>query len=343
MLLDKVYGCLLGGLIGDALGASVEGKSYEEIEQSVGWVEDFEGSGTDDSAIKMILIDAILAHGGYVTADEFAASFLRNRKYLPLFFIPVRNMFHKVEAKLELPVYAGINNMQSSSTAMAISPMGLINACDPRQAALETYDVAGLVHAGVSTFCRDGACAMAAAIAEAMNPQATVETVLEASTAYLHQTSSREMTECIKRSLQMVRKYRDYKAFRRQYYRTNLRDVQCDSRETVPCALALFCLTHGDPAKAIVYGANFGRDTDTIGTMVGALAGAFKGAMALKAEWIAKVESGYGKKQSNSQKIGPAMAAPDQRRLAHDLVQVIWARSGERKRRLEVLQRLLSR
>ncbi len=69
---------------------------------------------------------------------------------------------------------------------MSISPMGIINACNPRQAALETFDVAGLIHAGDSTFCRDGACAMAAAVAEAMKPVATVDSILDASTAYLH-------------------------------------------------------------------------------------------------------------------------------------------------------------
>ena len=70
-----------------------------------------------------------------------------------------------------LPVNAGMGNMQSSSSAMSISPMGLINACNPRQAALETYDVAGLIHSGDTNFCRDAACAMAAAVAEAMKPK----------------------------------------------------------------------------------------------------------------------------------------------------------------------------
>lgn len=132
---EKVLGCLLGGLIGDAMGAPVEDMHYADIEKKYGLVDDFEGEGTDDSAIKLILCDAIIENDGYVTADEFAEAFLRNKeKYYKLFYIPVKNMFHKIESKLSLPVYAGLGNMHSSSSAMSISPMGIINACNPRQA-----------------------------------------------------------------------------------------------------------------------------------------------------------------------------------------------------------------
>jgi ADP-ribosylglycohydrolase len=344
-LFDKVYGCLVGGLIGDAMGAPAEGMRYDDIEKKFGEISDFEGAGTDDSAIKLILIEAIQASGGWVTADEFAASFLRNKqKYYKLFYIPVRNMFHKIESRLSLPVYAGLGNMHSSSSAMSISPMGLINACNPRQAAVETFDVAGLIHAGDSTFCRDGACAIAAATAQAMSPDATVESVLSASTAYLHKTSSRVMLDWIERTLGMARDLGDYRKFREQFYRTNLGDIVSDSRETVPCVLALFLLGQGDPARCIVYGANFGRDSDTIGTMVGALAGAFKGIGGIKAEWVAKIEASYGKQTSVSKDYGmPAFDAPNQRELAASIVAIIEKRIAEQKECLGRFERLAGR
>lgn len=132
-LFDRVYGCLLGGVIGDAMGAPVEGWRYPDIEKKYGEVSDFSGAGTDDSAVRIILCEAILANGGSVTANEFAASFLRNPQCKKLFYIPVLNMYHKIQEDLMLPVYAGMGNMQSSSSAMRISPLGIINACDPRQ------------------------------------------------------------------------------------------------------------------------------------------------------------------------------------------------------------------
>ncbi|NLX71524.1 MAG: hypothetical protein GX024_11690 [Clostridiales bacterium] len=324
LLYNKVYGCLIGGLIGDAMGAPVENKHYKEIEEEYGMINDFKGDGTDDSAIKLILCDAIISNKGYVTADEFAEAFLRNEQYYNLFFIPVKNMFHKIKDSLVLPVYAGMGNMQSTSSAMCISPMGLINACNPRQAAVETYDVAGLIHAGDTTFCRDAACAIAAAVAEAMKPDATVDSIIASSTAYLHSISSKVMICKIQEVVALARETKDYKAFRERFYKDYLYDVICDSRETVPCTLALFYLADGDPVKSILYGANFGRDADTIATMIGAIAGAYKGVDGFKPEWVKKI------KENN----------PEQEELAQRIVEVIKSKAADTQKSLKLLEEL---
>jgi ADP-ribosylglycohydrolase len=336
LLFEKVYGCLLGGVIGDAMGAPAEDMTYDQVKEKFGWINDFEGAGTDDSAIKLILCEAIIKSGGRVTADEFADAFLANKeKYYNLFYIPVRNMFHKIESKLCLPVYAGIGNMHSSSSAMAISPMGIINAGNPRRAAIETYDVAGLIHAGDSTFCRDGACAMAAAVAQAMDPASTVESVLAASTKYLHKDSSRELLERIRLSLELAGQTKGYEEFREAYYRLYLGDIVSDSRETVPCVLVLFKFAEGDPVKAIEYAANFGRDADTIASMAGALCGAFSGAGALKPEWVEKVERAYGETHSSA-------IASGQKELANKLIDILTIRTEEERRCLAVADGLIA-
>jgi len=342
MLFKKVYGCLLGGIIGDAMGAPAEGMPYEKIKKQFGWLNDFEGSGTDDSAIKLILCDAIIKSGGHVTADEWADAFLANKKkYYNFFYIPVRNMFHKIESKLSLPVYAGLGNMHSSSSAMSISPLGIINACNPRRAALETYDAAGLIHAGPSTFCRDGACAIAAAVAEAMSPKATVNSIVEAATKYLHKDSSKELLDRFTLTMDIAKRTGNFEAFRKEFYKKCLGDIISDSRETVPCVLALFKLANGDPVKAIEFGANFGRDSDTIGTMIGALVGAFKGVNGLKKEWVAKIEASFGTKLKPSKGYNvEESVAPDQRVLARQLIKVIKAKAEESKKALDNLSAL---
>ena len=335
LFFKKVYGCLIGGVIGDAMGAPVEGMRYEDIKKKFGWVNSFEGAGTDDSAIKLILCEAIIKNKGHVTADEWAESFLANKKkFYSLFYIPVRNMFHKIESKLSLPIYAGYGNMHSSSSAMSISPMGIINACRPRQAAMETWDAAGLIHSGPSTFCRDGACAIAAAVAEAMSPKSTVSSVLEAAVKYLHKDSSKELLDRIKLTMSILDRTKEFEAFRKEYYKKCLGDIVSDSRETVPCVLALFKLANGDPIKAVEYGANFGRDSDTIGTMVGALAGAFKGVDGFKPQWVAQIEASYGKMQTTSKDYAgmKATAAPNQRELAEMLMKVALSKAEEEKK-----------
>lgn len=339
-LYEKVYGCLLGGLMGDAMGGPTEFLTYQEIEEKYGWVEDFEGSGTDDTVIKNILSGAIFKNGGNVTADEWAEAFMaEGGRYYPLYFAPVRNMHHKLQCALVPPVYAGMGNSPSSSSAMAISPMGIINACDPRRAAAETYDVAGLMHAGESTFCRDGACAIAAAVAEALKPDTTVEAVVKASTEYLHKKSSAIMIDLIDESVQAVKSGMDYKEYRKWYYENNLQEIFCDSRETVPAAIAAFYLAKGEPELTAAYGANFGRDSDTIATMAVSIAGAYKGISAIRKEWVGKIEAYYNTVQSvSSLAYGDiTVEVPDYREIAKQFVEIIKKRNEESKNRQKMI------
>lgn len=293
-LTDKIYGCLMGGLIGDAMGAPTEGIHYTQIIEKYGpeGVTDFEGVGTDDTAIRGQLIDAIYKSDGHPRVDHFAQSFADFRdQNRHLWFIPVRNAFHKFDQGLELPAYAGWGNMQSSSTAMAISPMGIINACNPRQAALETMDVASFIHNGPSGYCRDAACAMAASVAAAFDAGATVETVVDAATRYLLPVSAAEIKQAIAAALDLAAESGSYEMFRESYYARFQRTVLADSMETIPATLAILTLAEGDPERAIIWGANFGRDADTIATMVGGVVGALHGASGLPPAWVAKVEA----------------------------------------------------
>ncbi|MCW3055766.1 MAG: hypothetical protein JWN14_4936 [Chthonomonadales bacterium] len=292
LLEDRIYGCLLGGMIGDAMGAPGEGKTFRQIQAQYGpeGITSFQGIGTDDTAIREQLIDAILREEGFVTCDAFAASFQRFRQAnYGQWWVPVRNAFHKFDSKVTLPIDTGWGNAPSSSSAMAISPMGILNAAQPRQAALETFGVASFLHGGPSGFCRDAACAMAAAIAEAFHPQATVASIVEAATKYLPPVSSQEILRCIDATRTIAQKAGNYEVFRDCFYAAALREEQCDSRETVPVALVLFEMMEGDPEKAILRAANFGRDADTIATMVGGLCGAFRGASSLPEAWQQQV------------------------------------------------------
>lgn len=326
---DRIYGCLAGGLIGDAMGAPGEGKTYTQIREQFGpdGIVDFEGTGTDDTAIREQLIDAILKADGDVTCDHFAQSFLDHRdKNYRLWYIPVKSAFHKFEAGLRLPAYAGWDNMQSSSTAMSIAPMGIVNACDPRRAALETLDVASAIHHGSSGFCRDAACAMAAAVAAAFDPDATVALIVDAATAHLLPISAGEMRHRIQVTLALAQETGGYEPFREAYYERHLYPTISDSRETVPATLAIFRLADGDPEAAIWMGANFGRDADTIATMAGGLAGAFRGASGLPQRWLAKVE---------------ANAAVTYRDVVPSLAAIVRARAARAEHYAQTVRRLL--
>jgi ADP-ribosylglycohydrolase len=59
--------------------------------------------------------------------------------------------------------------------------------------------------------------------------------------------------------------------------------------ESVPAALAIADYAGGNPERAIRLAGNLRGDTDTVAAMAGAICGAFAGADALPAEWVACV------------------------------------------------------
>lgn len=291
-LSDKVLGCLLAGEIGDAMGTPAENKTYQQIAERFGEINDFSGSGTDDSALKYLLCDAIERGQGYPTADTWAEVWLEQEEVFQrgLFWFPVMNSYWRIRAEGIDPRQAGLGNMISSSSAMCISPMGMINPGNPRQAALETFEVAGLIHHNIA---RDAACSMAAAVAEAFSADASIAGILKAAVDYLPPRSARVMREFIQNTLALAGETGEYRVFRERYYAERILPgiAMPDARETVPVALALFSLAGGDPRKTILYGANFGRDADTIASMGGAIAGALHGVSALPVEWVEKIRA----------------------------------------------------
>jgi ADP-ribosylglycohydrolase len=310
---DRIFGCLAGSALGDAIGGATEMMSYQKIEEIYGWVDQPLPSGdtletarfdpgrpagviTDDTQLKHLLCEAIIRRGSRVTADDWAEVWLEQMS--GWFYTPVVNAYHKLFAGDIRPREAGRGCMASNSSAMSISPIGIINACQPAQAAQDAYDVASLIHEG---YARDGACAVAAAVAAAFHPQATVESVLEAATVYLYPKG--QMKRRIEQGLELARKTGEYRTFRQEFYEQMLLPYPqnamvaptpppegffdtAEPRETIPTALALFLLAEGRWRPAVEYAANFGRDADTIGAIVGAIAGAFEGATAIPEAWI---------------------------------------------------------
>lgn len=293
-LLSKAQGCLLGGLIGDAMGTPTENMEPDAIAEKHGWVDDFSGDGTDDSILKYLLCDALIATDGYATADDWAAAWLAQRGQITgpkqnRFFVSVKQTLTKLTAGY-LPRMASIGNLASSSSAMSIAPVGIVNAGHPRAAAAQAQELGSLIHSGDVAFCQDGAAAIAAAVAAAFDDDATVESVLDAAVRYLKPLSGAEVRTLITEAIALAQSTGDYATFRNAYHNRFRRPIACDTRETVPATLALCYLARGDPRLAIVYSANFGRDTDTIATMAGAICGALKGMAGLPTAWVTKIE-----------------------------------------------------
>lgn len=275
------------GRIGDAMGTPTENLEPAQIEERFGWVQTYEGDGTDDSIMAQMIAAALLRTDGYANADDWARECHEQRGEIfgdkvEKFFASVLHALRKIQYG-STPRQVALGNMPSSSSAMAIVPVGIVNAGHPRAAAMQAAEIASLLHTGDVAFCQDGAAAIAAAVAAALGGAATIDEVVSAAVDAIKPWSGAEMLGRINEAVALARDSADYKAFRSAYHARFRTRIACDSRETVPATLALAVLAKGDPVAAVTFGANFGRDADTIACMAGYVCGAFHGLGPLRA------------------------------------------------------------
>src|ERR1700722_19553636 len=217
-----VLACLAFGVIGDAMGTPTENLEPAQIEARFGWVDSYQGDGTDDTIQRALIASALIRTGGYADADSWAEEW--REQHHAIFGSKVERFFPSVlhaAAKLRLgyaPRTIAEGTMPGSSSAMAIAPVGIVNAGNPRAAAAQAMEIASLIHVTDVAFCQDGAAAIAAAVAEALVPEATVASVLAASTAHLKSWSGTEMRSLIAAALALAEDAVDYKTFRERYH-----------------------------------------------------------------------------------------------------------------------------
>jgi ADP-ribosylglycohydrolase len=307
---DRVLGCLLGGLVGDAMGSSTENMEPDDIAARFGWVSTVKGSGTDDTAMRTLLSDALLVTDGHAGPDDWADQWIAHRDVFngPLrsrFFVSVLHTAEKLAMGHDARSVA-TGNMASSSSAMCIAPVGIVNAGNPRAASDQAWTLASLIHQGPVSFCADAAATVAAAVSIAIVPGGSVDQVLAAAGTTLHPRHGATMRDLIGDVLELAERSRDYETFRLGFHAAFRQPVACDSRETVPAVFGLLAMAKGDVQRVVEYAANFGRDTDTIGAMAGSIAGALTGAGSMPTTWLASLDA---EQLESERRLGANLAA----------------------------------
>jgi ADP-ribosylglycohydrolase len=309
-IFDAVYGCLIGGAIGDALGAPVEGWHYEDIRKRYGKVDEFmpqppaserpEGANpgrvTDDSTLRHYMCLAIVRKGGRITPDDYARVWLEDLNPDRLFYTE-RIVLQKLRLGMN-PWETGRGQPLADAAIMSIAPIGVINAGNPAQAYQDAFNIAMIHQDGIE---RDAAATAAAGVAAAFSPGATVESVLET----LEERSTYEVRRLVSMALDLARDSGTIDRFAEKFYATMLdrsfpvppgeewdkdRSPGPTSREVLPAVVGIFYLCDGDADRCIVEGTSFGRDCDTIASIVGGFAGALRGADAIREDWIEQCE-----------------------------------------------------
>jgi ADP-ribosylglycohydrolase len=299
--MSRILGCLAGLALGDAMGRPTELLyNYRRIEKKYGKVVDLvgdrPGAVTDDTRLTLTVADAILEKNRMITADELVDHWKYHpeftwRKFLKAFKRDegfwIGEHIAAWAGRLGVPGHlTGYLNpswlFAGNEAAMVMAPIGIIYRGRPQEASEAGKRLARACMVGEGALA---AGAWAAAIAEAMSDSATVESATEAARL----NSSFNMRAYIDRALYVAGRSGDVFSMRPEFYRCCLQPIPIDSRETIPAALAVFNVAGGDPMKAVVGGANLGRDSDTIAGMAGLLSGALRGIDAIDGEFYERV------------------------------------------------------
>ena len=311
-LQGRIYGCMIGGAVGDAMGFPTEGLHYSAIRKRYGSVEapmvreNCAGPGwdppvtthlyTDDTVMKHMVCQAVFEADGRPTVDAIANVWRRTITNHDswVWWLNTRVVASKLQWNPLIDLReVGRDSIACNDAAMIIGPVGIINAGDPFRAAMEAWDISSLWQRGYSREC---AAAMAACHAEALRPGTSVDSIIETARKF-----SPTMKPYIDKALDVVAKSDGADDFTERYYADCLEfpnqdfwDGQnaeedwsfgADPLEVCTEALAFLALSNGDAPTAIIGAINFGRDCDTISGIAAAFCGAINGPETVPSEW----------------------------------------------------------
>ncbi|MGZ4338657.1 MAG: ADP-ribosylglycohydrolase family protein [Gaiellaceae bacterium] len=316
----RAVGALAGAAVGDALGGATEGwESHEIHEHCGGWVEGvirsirhqrnvvkpfspfWKGDGhvTDDTLMTRVLVRAYAAKRDHLDAYDMerlvVPALVDEATWIPeldredllyhRLFLAEKWLVLKLRYGHADPRDAGVGNIVNCGAAMYIAPVGIANAGGPDAAYVEALDLTG---AHQSSYGREAAAVLAATVAEALHPDATVDSVVGVALR-LAKDATRTAIEAVTDAAATLDGWRDggLEVLRAafvpfdsvgEHYAQPAQNARIPSRlhsiEEVPIALGLLVATGGDYTETMLGGVNYGRDSDSIASMGGALAGA---------------------------------------------------------------------
>lgn len=318
-LFSKIYGCEAAGRIANSMGDVTEGLSYEKIEEKYGFVDQLlpqdkkggrrkaaefgpefvyhahhrpPGMTEDGQERHKLCTSAIIKKGGRITITDLAQTWVEEIDLSKFgYLLGPQDQVIYYSLKWGIPPWEVGRHASWPGfigTSKMIMPVGMVNACNPAQAAQDAFEL-GLIKdvRGVrGNYALEVCAGVAAATAEALKPNATVESVIETALGYL----SSEPLEEVKHGLQWAREAKTWKDLRPLYEEKYHGRPISNAVEVLSGALACFYMADGQPREAILYAVNLGRDTDCKAYIAGGLSGALRGIEAVPAEWVQVIE-----------------------------------------------------
>ncbi|HEX9949335.1 MAG TPA: ADP-ribosylglycohydrolase family protein [Thermodesulfobacteriota bacterium] len=287
-LVDRFKGAALGTFVGDAMGREVEGRSWGQIKARYGILSRIgQGIYSDDTEMMIGIMEALAEDPDFdpaLTARRFLAN-----------FHPVRNYGARIYGIMDqlrkgTPWDQVGTDSWGNGGAMRIAPIGFFFFDEGALLRDNALLCTRITHKHPQALA--GALAQAMAVGMATEKGIAGEVFdrrafLEEIVAGVEGVDSAMAAE-IER-IEDLDRGGDLEARIKRIASAFPRDVS--ALGAVPPALASFLMS--DDFEAVVMTAvNAGGDTDTIGAMAGALAGAYYGYSSIPAAWLDPLENG---------------------------------------------------
>lgn len=317
MLRDRILGGLAGAVIGDSMGTATETMSRRRIIERYGRLEEMvapdlspfsggqeAGTYSDDSSQMLLLSERILARGE-VTVEDVVAMLLEWADNEEMFERTAGPTTRAAVARLragEDPAEVGKGDVHGSGSgtsngaAMKAAPAGWINAGRVTEAVADAALISIPTHNTQVAIA--GAGAVAAAIAEATREGATLDSVIEAGLTGAREGEARGLETGREAASASVER-RIAEAVRLGREADDVWEVLDDlyeligsglpTNESVPAAFGILAAARGDVTQSIIGAINVGNDTDTVATIVGAIAGSLHGMSGIREDWYQRV------------------------------------------------------
>jgi ADP-ribosylglycohydrolase len=283
------------------------------------------GIVTDDTLMTLALCNVYNIEkrhlDAYDMANEFVKEMAFRKRYIPEFdredmiierlFYPEKHIFLRHTLANCEPREGGYGNMINCGAAMYIAPVGIVNAGNPKAA----YDEAILFAMGHQTsYGLEAAGVLAACVAKAFVPGVTVEEIVKTAIEFAKDGTKEAIVAVTNAAKELKGKNASIDEVVATFHEAILPyspmgdDVsrkmekvgvpsnhytpsRLGSIEELPIALGFILYNDGAYYQSIYDGINSGRDTDSIGVMIGVILGAMYGTAVIDAEDISLLES----------------------------------------------------
>ena len=285
----KFLGSLLGAALGDAVGASWEGRrmaAEHEIELVASVSHPLRY--TDDTHMTIGMAESLVECGGFNgphMAGRFVSNYLQEpwRGYGPG---PPR-VFKLISSgepwdKAAAHIYGG--GSFGNGAAMRVAPIGLFFSSRPAELRDAAYLSSLITHSHALGMEGAALQAMAVALAVAESPDKPLDTSSFASRLLSFATEDVYRAKIANFSI-LLESPDDREAVVAQL------GHGIEAFNSVPTAIFAFLAHPRDFASTVIYAVSLGGDTDTIASMAGAISGAYLGIDALPSEWQSQLEN----------------------------------------------------